>query len=174
MLKRVILSAVALAVCALASPGSAAPSMTRIDLGQIMGRWYEVARTPNMLQRGCEAATSDWTRSADGFAVVQACHKGAPNGPLAQWKARARVADPATNAIFKMSFFGGLVSQEYRVLDHSVAEGWLVLATGDGKYIWLMSQKPTLPAAIRNQALARIKALGFDISRLEFPPPARS
>jgi apolipoprotein D and lipocalin family protein len=37
-----------------------------------------------------------------------------------------------------------------------------------------MSQKPSLPAAVRSEALARIKQLGFDTARLEFPLPARS
>ena len=140
----------------------------------MMGRWYEVARTPNQLQRNCQAGASDWTRVGDGFAVVQSCHKGSVDGPVAEWKARARSLDPATNTLFKMSFFGGLVSKEYRVLDHRSDQGWLILSTDDGHYLWLMSQKPTLPAAIRAEALARIKQLGFDVGRLEFPLPARS
>jgi len=181
MPKRSILAAVAVAACAIGAPALAAPptvgaaataSVPRIELTQMMGRWYEVARIPNSLQKGCQAGASDWTRAGEGFTVVQSCHKGSPEGPLAEWKARARVADPATNAIFKLSFFGGLVSQEYRVLDHSTDQGWLILSTGDGKYLWLMSQKPTLPAAVRAQALARIKQLGFDVGRLEFPLPA--
>lgn len=172
MLKRFLLTA--LAAAAVATPALAAPpASAHLEIGQMMGRWYEVARTPNMLQRGCEAGTSDWTPNAQGFAVVQECHKGAPNGPVATWKAKARV-DDASRAVFKMSFFGGLVSQEYRVLDHNAQGGWLILSTGDGKYLWLMSQKPTLPAPIRAEALARIKQLGFDIGRLEFPLPARS
>jgi apolipoprotein D and lipocalin family protein len=180
MPKRSILAAAAVMASALAAPALAAPptaaaataSVPRIELTQMMGRWYEVARIPNSLQRGCQAGASDWTRAGEGFTVVQSCHKGSPEGPLAEWKAKARVADPATNAIFKMSFFGGLVSQEYRVLDHRPDQGWLILSTGDGKYLWLMSQKPTLPGPARAQALARIKALGFDIGRLEFPLPA--
>ena len=180
MLKAVFASAV-LAACALAAPAAASgvtatttAVTSHIELSQMMGRWYEVARLPNSLQRGCQAGTSDWTRSTEGFAVVQACHKGSPEGPISQWKAKARVADPATNAVFKMSFFGGLVSKEYRVLDHHPADGWLILSTDDGHYLWLMSQKPTLPMAVRAQALAKIKALGFDVARLEFPlPPAR-
>jgi len=176
MLKPILVSAAAFAACSVVSPALAAPAAAarRIELAQMTGRWYEVARTPNQLQRGCEAGTSDWTRSTDGFAVVQACHKGAPDGPVSQWRARARVADPATNAVFKMSFFGGLISKEYRVLDHRPDQGWLILATDDGHYLWLMSQKPTLPAPIRAQALARIKQLGFDVGRLEFPLPPRS
>ena len=176
MLKPILVSAAAFAACSVVSPALAAPAAaaSRIELAQMTGRWYEVARTPNQLQRGCEAGTSDWTRSTDGFAVVQACHKGAPDGPVSQWRARARVADPVTNAVFKMSFFGGLISKEYRVLDHRPDQGWLILATDDGHYLWLMSHKPTLPAPIRAQALARIKQLGFDVGRLEFPLPPRS
>ena len=37
-----------------------------------------------------------------------------------------------------------------------------------------MSTKPTLPAAIKTQAIARIRQLGFDVGRLEFPLPMGS
>lgn len=176
MLTRFLAAAAAFAALVGASPALAggAPGAPRIELTQMMGRWYEVARLPNSLQRGCQAGASDWTRAGDGFAVVQSCHKGTPEGPLAQWKAKARSLDPATNSIFKMSFFGGLVSKEYRVLDHHPSEGWLILSTDDHQYLWLMSQKPTLPPAVRAEALARVKALGFDVGRLEFPLPPRS
>ena len=147
--------------------------VSHLEISAMMGRWYEVARLPNKIQRDCQAGASDWTRTTEGFAVVQSCHKGAPDGPLSEWKAKARVADPS-NARFKMSFFGGLISQEYWVLDQRADEGWLILATHDGRYLWLMSQKPILPAAFRTEALARIRQLGFDASRLEFPLPGRS
>jgi apolipoprotein D and lipocalin family protein len=174
MLKRLPVFLAALAACLAAAPVSATPQpMQKIELGSIMGRWYEVARVPNALQRNCQADSSDWTRTTDGFAVVQSCHKGAPNGPLAEWKAKARVSDPATNAKFRMSFFGGLVTQEYWVLDHRADQGWLILSTQDGRYMWLMSQHPTLPPAARAEAIARIRQLGFDPARLEYPLPAQ-
>jgi apolipoprotein D and lipocalin family protein len=174
MLKRLSVILAALATLTAAAPASAdamAQPVAHIELAKMMGRWYEVARLPNMIQRGCQAGASEWTRVPDGFAVIQTCHKGTPDGPLSEWKAHARVADPISNAKFKMTFFGGLVSQEYWVLDQHEDEGWLILATHDGKYLWLMSQKPTLPPAVRTQAVARIKQLGFDIGRLEFPLP---
>jgi len=170
---KTLLIAMAVAVglsTALPRPAAAAQSLPHMELSNMMGRWYEVARFPNALQRGCQAGVSDWVRAGEGFNVVQSCRKGAPDGPIALWRAKARVAD-STNARFKMSFFGGLVSQEYWVLDHRADQGWLILSTRDGKYLWLMSQKPSLPAAIRAQAVSRIRLLGFDASRLEFPSP---
>ena len=166
--------AVAAGLClATASVAAAsAPVVQKIELTSMTGRWYEVARAPNQLQRGCTGGASDWTRTKDGFTVVQSCHKGAPDGPVAEWRARARPTD-ASNTTFRMSFFGGLVTQDYQVLDRRPAEGWLILSTRDGKYLWLMSQRPTLPAPFKAEAVARIRQLGFDPRRLEFPLPAR-
>lgn len=175
MIQRLALAA--LAACLMLAPVSAQAGPVeptgRIEIAQMMGRWYEVARVPNQLQNGCQAGASDWTPQAKGFDVVQSCRKGGPNGRLSVWKAKATVADPRTNAKLKMSFFGGVVSQDYVVVDHRPEQGWLVLATANGKYLWLMSQKPVLSAAIRTQALARIRQLGFDVGRLEFPLPGR-
>jgi apolipoprotein D and lipocalin family protein len=167
----------ALAAAAMLAPFSAAQAAAvepsrPIDLSQMMGRWYEVARVPNMLQKDCEAGASDWMATRSGYAVVQSCHKGSPTGPVATWKAKATVADPKTHARLKMSFFGGVVSQDYVVVDHRPEQGWLVLATANGKYLWLMATRPVLPAAIKAEALARIRQLGFDVRRLEFPLPA--
>lgn len=174
MIQRFALAVFAAALL-MASPALAMPqTLAHLELTQMMGRWYEIARLPNSIQKGCQAGASDWTRASDGFSVVQSCHKGAPDGPISLWKAKARVADPATNAKFKMTFFGGLVSQEYWVLDRRDAEGWLILSTHDGKYLWLMSQRPTLSAGIRSQVVTRIRQLGFDPARLEWPAPARS
>jgi apolipoprotein D and lipocalin family protein len=176
MMPRLAIAAFAAALT-LAPAGAGAMTVEptgRIELSQMMGRWYEVARVPNVLQDGCQAGASDWTPQANGFAVVQSCRKNSPTGPLKTWKAKATVSDPRTNAKLKMSFFGGVVSQNYVVVEHRAEQGWLVLATADGKYLWLMSQKPILPAAIKTQAIARIRQLGFDTARLEFPAPGRS
>ena len=163
------------AVFALSGPAlAAAPEPTaRVDLGRMMGRWYEVARFPNKTQRGCQAGTVDWTRSADGFSVLQTCRKGSLTAPKTEWKAKARVVDAATNAKFKMSFFGGLVSQEYWVIDNRPDQGWLLLGTPGGNYLWLMAQHPLLNPQAKATALSRIRQLGYDVGRLEFPLPAR-
>lgn len=175
MIQRLILAVVT--ACLMLAPVAAMAGVEptgRIELSKMMGRWYEVARVPNILQKDCQAGASEWTPATGGFAVVQSCRKDSPDGPIKTWKAKATVADPRTNAKFKMTFFGGVVSQDYVVVEHRPDQGWLVLATANGKYLWLMSQKPVLPGPIRTQALARIRQLGFDVGRLEFPMPGRS
>jgi apolipoprotein D and lipocalin family protein len=109
---------------------AAAPEpANRVELTKMTGRWYEVARTPNAMQRACEAATADWTRAGAGYSVIQTCRRGTPDGPKKEWKANATPVDPVKNAKFKLSFFGGVMNQEYWVLDHRTDEGWLIMGT---------------------------------------------
>ena len=173
MFKRLALAASAALL--LVAPAAAAPEPApKLEFSKMMGRWYEVARVPNKIQKGCQAGASEWKQQGQGFSVLQTCRKGSPDGPVAEWKGKAVVQDPATNAKLKMSFFGGLVTQEYLVLDHRPEQGWLIMATSNRKFVWLMSQKPTLNAGVRAAAVARIRQLGFDTDTLEFPQPARS
>ncbi|OYU68984.1 MAG: lipocalin [Alphaproteobacteria bacterium PA2] len=157
-----------------AAAGSLSPPTARLDAGKMMGRWYEIARLPNKIQKDCQGGTSDWIRAENGFQVVQTCHKGALSAPATEWRARARMIDPKTNARFKITYFGGVLTLEYWVLESHADEGWVILATPNGRSLWLMSQKPYLPPAARSQAVARIKQLGFDVAALEFPQPARN
>src|SRR5206468_3679498 len=90
MLQRLTAILAAATALAAALPAAAEPQapagqvrpVAHVELTNMMGRWYEVARFPNQIQRGCQAGASEWTRTADGFAVVQSCHKGTPDGPL--------------------------------------------------------------------------------------------
>ena len=61
---------------------------------------------------------------------------------------------------------------EYWVLESRADQGWLLLGTPNGRYLWLMAQKPILNAAARTQAVSRIRQLGYDVTALEFRLPA--
>lgn len=148
------------------------PTREKLELTKLPGRWYEVARMPNKIQGDCQGATSDWRRTGDGYAVVQTCHKGHASGPKMEWKAKAEVANPGANTKLNMTFFGGLVKQEYWVLDHETEKGWIILGTPGGRHLWLMAQRPSLAASVKAEALARVRALGFDVNRLVFDEPA--
>ncbi|MDQ0465429.1 apolipoprotein D and lipocalin family protein [Caulobacter ginsengisoli] len=133
------------------------------------GRWYEIARTPNSNQRDCQAPTSEFTANAGGrYQIVQTCHRGAPTGEAKVFKSTAALVPGAQNAKFTVTFFG-LAKQEYWVLDCSGDGQWAIMATPGGNYVWLLSRRPVMSAAAKAQALARIKALGYDTGRLELP-----
>jgi apolipoprotein D and lipocalin family protein len=61
---------------------------------------------------------------------------------------------------------------EYWVLESRADQGWLLLGTPNGRFLWLMAQQPVLSAAARNHAISRIRQLGYAVAALEFPLPA--
>ena len=153
---------------ALALAGRAAaeapPPQKPVNLAQMSGRWYEIARLPNSNQRNCHAPTLDWSRSGDGLSIVMTCRQGSPTGRAVARKASARVID---NGRMRVSFLGGLVSAEYRVIDYD--SDWVLLGTSGGNYLWLLSRSKALPAAVREAAVARARALGYNVGRFEYP-----
>ena len=163
-----------LALGALASGGAARAGahlpVRPVSSDLYSGRWYEIARTPNTLQKDCQGATSDFLGLQDGvFTVVETCHRGTPTGAAKIIKARAKLVPSSANTRFRMSFFGGLIHQEYWILDHASDDSWAVMATPGGNYVWLLSRHPALPPAIEAAALARVAALGYAPSHLIFP-----
>ena len=170
--------AVFAAVIALTGPGfaSAGPPEPRkpFDMGRMAGRWYEIARLPNGVNRGCEGSTTDWIAAGGGrFRFTAICRKGAPDGPARTMSGTVHVTDPATHAKVRMSVLGGLVSSDYWLIDHADDYGWLIMGTPNGQVMSIMSAQPTLPAPVRSQVLSLARSLGYDTSRLVFPiqPP---
>ncbi len=176
------LGAGALAAClSLAAPGvvAAAPLPPRAVPAQpakpvapdlYTGRWYEIARTPNKMQADCQAATTEFSGWAAGaFKAVQTCHKGAPGGPAQVTRVDGKVLPATQNAKMQLAMLGGLISQQYWILDHADDNRWLIMCTANERYVWLLSRAPVLSAAEKAQAMARLQQLGFSLAHLAFP-----
>jgi apolipoprotein D and lipocalin family protein len=134
------------------------------------GRWYEIARTPNSMQGDCQASTYDFAGWVSGaFKAVQTCHKGAPTGPAQVMKLDGKVLPASQNAKIQLGMLGGLISQEYWVLDHADNNHWLIMATANQHYVWLLARAPALSAAEKAQAMTRLQQLGFSLAHMAFP-----
>ncbi|MDZ4777244.1 MAG: lipocalin family protein [Alphaproteobacteria bacterium] len=166
---RPVIAALA-ALCLLADPASAAaPQPAKaVDLGSYSGRWYEIARIPNKLQRDCLAPTVDYSLDANRVRAVQRC--SAASGRTKVYRSSGRILDPGVNARTRLTF-AGFWSQEYWIIDH--ATDWALVGDPSGRYLWLMSRRATLPAGSRDAALSRMRALGYDTGRLEFAGAGR-
>jgi apolipoprotein D and lipocalin family protein len=159
-----------LATAALASlpPQPAKP----LDTSKFVGRWYEVARMPNKIQADCATSLADWSHDgASAFNVIQTCHVDTPTGRAKVWKASGRILDPVTNAKFRMSFFGGLISQDYWVLDRGDDYSWIILSTPNPRFLWIFSRHPTVTPAQKAAVISRAKAMGYDIANLIYDQP---
>jgi apolipoprotein D and lipocalin family protein len=157
------------------APGPAPEPSKAVDPTRYVGRWYEIARLPNMLQKDCQAPTSDWQKGDDGaFSVVQSCRVGSPEGPLKVWRAAGRIIDAGLNAKIRMGFFGGFIHQDYWIVDRADDYSWCITSTPTSKYLWIMARRPELSSGQTAALVARARTLGYDTARLIYDeqPPA--
>ena len=153
------LSAAGHALAAAAQPVKAA------SIGMYSGRWYQIAQIVKTNHHPCPGGTEDFAANARGaLTVTMTCHP--PTGGEHHTQAGVAIVPASGNAKFKMSFFGGLISQEYWLLDHAPDQSWALMATPGGNYLWLLTRRPQLDPATRAAAVASLHALGYDASKL--------
>lgn len=133
-----------------------------VDLARYLGKWFEIARHENRFQKGLDAVTAEYSLEEDGRIRIVNRGKGGPKGERSFVEGHAIVADEATHAKLKVSFFGPLYTGDYWVLDHGEDYDWSIVGEPGGRYLWLLSREPR-PAPATVQALfERVEALGYD------------
>jgi apolipoprotein D and lipocalin family protein len=170
---RVLAAAAAFAATAALAGGAPEPQRP-FDPGHMTGRWFEIARTPTDINRDCQGSATEWqpTDSPSKFRIIALCRKGSPTGPASTVKGTVSVIDQVSHAKVKMSVFGGLLSQEYWLLDHADDYSWLIMGTPNGKFVSIMSIQAHPAPQVRAAALQDAARLGYDISKLAFPTHA--
>jgi len=143
-------------------------TVPRVDLSRYMGTWYELASYPQSFQRDCFASTATYALRGDGQVdVLNTCHKGSPQGPLAEARGRARVVDPATNARLQVSFFGPFWG-DYWVIDLAPDYTYAVVGHPSRDYLWILSRTPGLEARTLDGIRERLAAQGYELQRLRW------
>jgi apolipoprotein D and lipocalin family protein len=164
----------ALAIGAASTARAEAPQPRRsFDRSRMQGRWYEIARTPNRINDGCQGSSTDWTPKADGaFRISAACHKGSLTAPPRLINGEVTILNPPQNTKVRMKVLGGLISRDYWIFDHAGDYGWLIMGSPKGDFISIEATRPALAPAAKAEALARARSLGYDTSKLVFPVQA--
>lgn len=148
-----------------------APAPARmIDMDRFYeGRWLEIARLPMSLTDGCVAGATNYVQvSATRVDVRDTCQAGSPQGREKAIGGRGEILDPGTNARLRVRYLGGLVTWDYWVLDRADDYSWFISADPTFEKLWIYTREVPGPEE-RRALVARAAALGYDVSRLEFP-----
>jgi apolipoprotein D and lipocalin family protein len=146
----------------------------RVDLDRFYsGVWAEIGRRPLALTDGCVAGATRYTKvGPDRIDVRDTCRKGSPSGHEEAIGGPGRILDPGTNAKLHVSYrlFGLLpVGRDYWVLDHADDYSWFISSDPKFDNLWIYARDPRIDAAERHELIERARALGYDVSKLEFP-----
>ena len=161
------------AAVAFAAPQRAPAPAKPVDLERFYsGTWLEIGRLPMRLTDGCVAGATTYTRvSATRVKVVDTCQEGTPDGKTKSISGNGTIQDPGTNAILKVRY-ALVIVWEYQVLDRADDYSWFISSDPEFEKVWIYTRE--VPSAEQLAALKdRVRALGYDPDRLEYPAPLR-
>jgi apolipoprotein D and lipocalin family protein len=145
-----------------------------LDLQRYAGRWYEIARYPNVFQRNCDRnVTATYAPLADGrISVVNACVKADGTTIRAEGVARRATREGPASQLevrFAPAFLSFLpfVWGKYWVIDLAPDYTWAVIGDPGRKYLWVLGREPRMDEALLARIRASVQALGFDPGRLQ-------
>lgn len=169
----VLSGSLALSACVTAPSPEAvrAPAPVRaVDMDRFYaGRWLEIARLPMSLTDGCVAGATHYVLvNPTRVDVRDTCQAGTPQGREKAIGGRGEILDPGMNTKLRVRYFGGLITWDYWVLDHAEDYSWFISADPTFDKLWIYTREAP-DAAERRALVARATALGYDVSRLEFP-----
>jgi apolipoprotein D and lipocalin family protein len=161
-----LLVAFTLLGCASDPPLEVAPS---VNLSQLQGKWYEIARLPRTTEVDCHGTTAFYTQAPDGsLSLVNQCNVGSASGTLQTISMTATVPDSAVPA--KLALNVGGYTGDYWILEVGPNYEYAVVGHPSRLYLWILSRTPTLDSSVMSGVLSRAESEHFDTSQLEYTP----
>ena len=137
-----------------------------VDLTSYAGKWFEIASFPQRFQKGCHCTTAEYTLSDKDYVIVEnRCNRDSINGKESYIKGKAFVDANSGNAKLKVRFFWPFKGK-YWIIELADDYSYAVVGHPNRKYLWILSRTSTMQDSLYQQILSKIKAKGFDISKL--------
>jgi apolipoprotein D and lipocalin family protein len=139
-------------------------TVPHVDLKRYLGRWYDIAHYPQSFQKGCSCTTAEYKLNEDGtIEVINTCNK---DGKKKISKGRAKIKDKITNAKLSVTFFWPF-SGKYWIIDLAPDYSYAVVGHPNRNYLWILSRSKEMDGKTYLDILSRIKAKGYDLTKLE-------
>jgi apolipoprotein D and lipocalin family protein len=137
-----------------------------VDLNRYTGTWYEIARFPNLFEKGLKCVTATYTLRDDGRVTVlnKGCKVEDP-AVVKQSQGVAWVPDKTYPAKLKVRFFWPF-SGNYWIIALDPSYRFVLVGDPSLKYLWILSRTKTMEEPDYKHLLDKAKENSFDISKL--------
>jgi apolipoprotein D and lipocalin family protein len=137
------------------------------DKFKYMGRWNELARLPNHIEKNLSDLSEEYSLNEDGtIAVTTRAYDFDKNKPV-EASAIAKFVGADTIGKLKVSYFLKIYL-DYNVLDVDADYQYALVCGNSLDYLWILSREAGIPEEIRARFLAKASSLGFDVGMLEW------
>jgi apolipoprotein D and lipocalin family protein len=141
-----------------------------VDLNRFMGDWYVLANIPTFLEKGAHNAVENYQMNADGsIAIKFTFYKDGFDGELRTLRMTGTIVEGTSNAEWKVSPFWPL-RFPYYTIDLDPDYKWVIVATPNRGYLWIMAREPSLPENQLNSLIEKMVARGFNREAIQIVP----
>lgn len=144
-----------------------AEAVQPFNKNRYMGKWYEVARMPSMIEKNLRGVTEDYSSNDDGSIKVITKGYNVESGKIKEASGKIKFAGAEYVAMMKVSYFGPFYAA-YNIIDLDADYQYALVCSSGLDYLWVLSRKTTVPYEIRRQFLNKAAEIGFDIGKLEW------
>jgi apolipoprotein D and lipocalin family protein len=140
-----------------------------VDLTRYTGLWYEIARLPNPFQKQCKThTTAFYSLRKDGKVdVINRCRRA--DGTYIEARGLAKIQDPATCAVLKVSFVRilglSLFWGDYWIIGLDDAYQWAIVGEPSRKYGWVLGRNPVMEEETWETIETLLLRNGYDPSK---------
>ena len=162
----VVLAVAAASGVAFARRGADEPIATvaDVDLDRYMGDWYVIAHIPLSAEREAFDAVESYRRRDDGaIATTFTFRRGSFAAPLETLTPVGFVEPGTGNAVWGMRLVWPFRA-EYRIAWLDAGYSQVIVARNARDYAWVMARTPTIADADYAAHVARLQAMGSDVS----------
>jgi apolipoprotein D and lipocalin family protein len=156
--------------CATTSALPPLEKVPAVDLDRFMGDWYVIANIPTFVEKGAHNAIEHYERANDGSIDITFTYRkdGFDGEPKKYTMTGTPV--PGTNAAeWTVSPFWPLKFPYYTV-ELAPDYSWVVVATPNRGYLWIMARKPDMDEGLLKAIIARMVARGFKEDEIQRVP----
>ena len=132
-----------------------------------MGIWYEIARLPHSFERGTDFVSAEYSLQPDGS--IRVINRGMRDGKKTFIEGKAKLKDRHSGkGELKVSFFGPFYGA-YRIIELPSDYSYAVVTGSRKNFLWILSRTSKMPESQLHEILKRLKFLGFETEKLEYP-----
>jgi len=152
-------------------------TVSKVDLQQYLGKWFEIARFPQRFQENCDQAEANYKMGEAGRIIVENRCVDTRNGSIRIVEGDAEVVDSTSNAKLKVSFvptwmrWTGIGRGDYWIIDLAPDYSYAVVSEPNREYLWILSRTASMNAATFDGIKSKLVSMGYDLHKLI---PARS